>query len=79
MHGDAGVVISCHKHRFKHIIFNYIYLISYKNAKKVNSRKRICPYKNDITDYFPASKLKIHCRYQKCGQLKNRAISDPAS
>ena len=38
--------ISCHKHRFKHFNFHYIYLISYKNAKKANPVKWICPIGN---------------------------------
>ena len=49
---DSKVVISCHKHRSKHLNFNYIYRISYKNAKKASPEKRICPYKNDITSFF---------------------------
>ncbi len=37
-------MISCHTHRFEHIKLQYIYRICYKNAKKANPRKRICPY-----------------------------------
>jgi hypothetical protein len=37
-------------------------LISYRNAKKATTGKRIYPFENDITDFFPASELKIHCR-----------------
>ena len=35
--------ISCQNHRFKHLNFSYIYPISYKNAKKANPAKWICP------------------------------------
>ena len=36
-------VISCHKHNLKPSLVQYIYRICYKNAKKANSRKMICP------------------------------------
>jgi len=36
--------VSCQYSRFKHLNFKYIYLISYKIAKKANPRKRICPH-----------------------------------
>jgi len=38
------VQIPCQYNRFKHLNFNYIYRICYKNAKKANPRKKICPY-----------------------------------
>jgi hypothetical protein len=38
------LVISCHTHKFKHLNFNYIYRICYKNAKKANPLKWVCPY-----------------------------------
>jgi len=37
---------ACQKHRFKHFNFQYIYLISYKIAKKANPRKWNCPIEN---------------------------------
>jgi len=36
-------MISCQNQRSKHLNFNYIYLISYKIAKKANLLKKICP------------------------------------
>jgi len=42
--GLPKLVLSCHKHRFKHLNFRYIYLISYKIAKKASPVKWICPY-----------------------------------
>jgi len=47
-------------HRSKHVDFLYRYPISYRNAKKATTGKRIYPFENDITDFFTASELKIH-------------------
>ena len=41
--GCACFHISCQKHKLKHLNFQYIYLISYKIAKKANPIKWICP------------------------------------
>ncbi len=38
------VQISCHKYNLKPSLVQYIYPISYKNAKKANPVKWICPY-----------------------------------
>jgi hypothetical protein len=35
--------LSCQKHRYKHLDFQYRYPISYKNAKKAKHVKWICP------------------------------------
>jgi hypothetical protein len=40
--------IPCQYNRFKHLNFHYIYLISYKIAKKANPRKRF-PYLKTIS------------------------------
>jgi len=40
---DQKRVVSCHKHNLKWLNFDYIYRICYKNAKKANPRKMICP------------------------------------
>ena len=42
----SKLVLSCHKHKFKHLNSRYIYLISYKIAKKANPWKTICPIEN---------------------------------
>ena len=42
--GLPKLVLSCQNHKFKHLTFQYIYLISYKIAKKANPSKWICPY-----------------------------------
>jgi hypothetical protein len=47
--------ISCHKHRFKHFNFQYIYLISYRNEKKANLVKWICPFLKTISQLFNQS------------------------
>jgi len=44
--------ISCHKHRFKHLNFNYIYRICYKNAKKGKPNKTDLPYLKTISQIF---------------------------
>ena len=38
----ACVVITYHNDRFKHLDSQYIYLISYRNAKKANPMRWIC-------------------------------------
>jgi hypothetical protein len=44
---------SCQNHRFKHLNFDYIYRISYKNAKKANPGEMDLPLvENDITTIF---------------------------
>jgi len=48
----SKLVLSGHKHRFKHFNFRYIYLISYRNAKKANPVKWICPYWKTISQQF---------------------------
>ena len=46
----SRLVLSCQNQRSNHLNFQYIYLISYRNAKKANSIKWICPFlKNDNT------------------------------
>jgi hypothetical protein len=37
----SEIQISCHKHRFKHFNLQYIYLISYRNAKKAKPKNEI--------------------------------------
>ena len=41
---NPQVKISYQYYRLKHLNFQYIYLISYKIAKKANPVKWICPY-----------------------------------
>jgi hypothetical protein len=54
--------------RFKHFNFQYIYLISYKIAKKRQTpEKGFAPLKNDITGSELALKYGIHSRYSKVG------------
>jgi len=56
-------MISCQKRRFKHFNCHYIYLISYKNAKKANPVKWICPLKkNDITTIVRDQKPVVYSR-----------------
>jgi hypothetical protein len=58
--------ISCHKHRFKHLNFNYIYRICCKIAKRASSVEWIYPYLKTISQLLnPLLKLRIHSRYQK--------------
>jgi hypothetical protein len=42
---NLKVQISCHKHNLKAILTDYIYLISYKIAKKGNPPKINLPYR----------------------------------
>jgi hypothetical protein len=70
-------VIPCHKHRSKHLNFNYIYLISYKIAKRQTLLNGFALFENDITDFLPAPEIKIHSRYQKLDNKKYRAIGYP--
>jgi hypothetical protein len=39
----AELQISCQNNNLKSVHADYIYLISYRNAKKANPRKWICP------------------------------------
>jgi hypothetical protein len=58
---DSKVVLSCQYNRFKHLNFNYIYLISYKIAKKGKPSKKDLPLlENDITTFELALKYGIH-------------------
>jgi len=41
--------ISCQNQRSKHLNFNYIYRICYKNAKKQNLRKRFALFEKTIS------------------------------
>jgi len=50
--GCAWLQISCQNQRSKHLNFQYIYLISYKIAKKANPRKQICPFWKTISQIF---------------------------
>jgi hypothetical protein len=56
---DSKVVLSCQNHRFKHLNFEYIYPICYKNAKKANPRKRICPYLKTISQQFFIDMIRV--------------------
>ena len=50
--------ISCHKRRSEHFNCHYIYLISYKIAKKGKTSKTDLPLlKNDITGSEPTVKM----------------------
>jgi hypothetical protein len=76
-------VLSCHKHRFKHFNFQYIYLISYKNAKKANPVKWICPFKKTISQQLQGSDIYIFiadtCNVEKQHlSLKKAEPDDPA-
>jgi hypothetical protein len=51
--GFSKPAITYQNHRFKHLNFNYIYPISYKNAKKANPEKGFALLKNDITTSEP--------------------------
>jgi len=82
----SNVVLSCQNTNPKLFRADYIYLISYKIAKKANPMKWICLLKNDITDFSPAPELKIHSSNMqqlikalssKYGHKKGRAITDP--
>jgi len=51
-------VLSCHKHNLKWFNLDYIYLISYKIAKKGKTSKTDLPLlKNDITGSEPTVKI----------------------
>ena len=61
----SKLVISCQNHKSNNLNSHYIYRICYKNAKKGKPSKISLPFlENDITDFLPASELKIHSRYQ---------------
>ena len=49
-----------------------------KMQKRQIPEKGSAPIENDITNFFPASELKIHSRYRKSDNKKSRAIADPA-
>ena len=54
----SNVVISCHKHNLKPNLVQYIYLISFKIAKKGKPEKKDLPLlKNDITGSEPTIKI----------------------
>jgi len=60
--------ISCHKHNLKPFLTDYIYLISYKFAKKASPRKKDLPLlKNDITTFELALKYGIHSSNMQSG------------
>jgi hypothetical protein len=60
--------ITCHKHNLKPILTDYIYLISYKIAKKANPVKWICPYLKTISQLFDRLLgLQIYSRNRKFG------------
>ena len=46
------VQIPCHNHNLKPTLADYIYRICYKNAKKANPIKRICPYRNVVSQLY---------------------------
>jgi hypothetical protein len=54
--------ISCQKHNLKWLYLDYIYRISYKNAKRPTPEKGFALLKNDITSSELVSKLKIYSR-----------------
>ena len=61
--GYGWLQITCQKCRFKHLNQKFIYRISYKNAKKANPVKWICPFdKNDICKNLRLEILAIYCR-----------------
>jgi hypothetical protein len=54
----SEIQIPCQKHNLKWLDLDYIYLISYKIAKKANPRKISLPLlKNDITGSEPTVKI----------------------
>ena len=65
---DQKRVVSCQYNKFKHLNFQYIYLISYKFAKKASPRKKDLPLlKNDITTFELALKYGIHSSNMQSG------------
>ena len=57
----SKLVISCQNNKFRSIDSDYIYRISYKNAKKANPRKWICPILKTISQILnPLSRCWIH-------------------
>ena len=48
----SRLVLSCQNNKLRSIDSDYIYLISYRNAKKANPRKMICPYWKTISQIF---------------------------
>jgi hypothetical protein len=60
--------ISCHKHNLKPGLLQYIYPISYKNAKKGKSPKKDLPYWKTISQVLNRLLgLQIYSRYQRFG------------
>jgi len=62
----SRLVLSCQNHKSKHLNFNYIYRICYKNAKKANPMKWICPFEKTISQVLNRLLgLQINCRTHK--------------
>ena len=66
---DLDTWYSCHKHRFKHLNFHYIYPISYKIAKKANPLKEFALLKNDITGSEPTFKMTEIAKIKRLAQV----------